>query len=103
MPDDGVLDQPEWEAFERSAPPPPDGGEWLWAVPSKTRLETVQDHGPDGDYRRCVRVYRQTTRGNWLRFERTEEVVRAAYNGDSVAEAARTAMMQANQANQPRR
>lgn len=95
--DDGVLDQDDWQAFERGAPPPSDGGEWLWPIPPKTRIEVEQHHGPDGEYDRVVRVYRQTSRGNWLRFERTEDVVRAAYKGESVAEAARALMTAARQ------
>lgn len=105
MPDDseGILDQPEWQAFERSAPLPSDGGEWLWSVAYKVRIETILPYGPDGAYTREVRVYRQTSRGNWLRFLRIEEVVRAAYRGESVAQAARSAMSAAQDEQAPRR
>jgi hypothetical protein len=64
------FDQPEWEAYERGAPPPQDGGSWVWEVPARVAPEVVTPNGPDGAYERHAVVRRLTTKGQWLLFPR---------------------------------
>ena len=64
------FDQPAYEAYEHGAPPPSDGGKWVFGVAPRIMFEVVQAHGPQGEYDRYAVVRRMTTKGHWLFFPR---------------------------------